>query len=117
MTREVDARAGAERAAFVLAHGYAATSLLTYYGEGSLPVAQLDECARWSFEAPPSEALFAAPGLAFGAANSGFGAELAVHFRHVEEIARLPRRAEGTEVETYLLFRVSDPTGPVLEKD
>jgi hypothetical protein len=117
LTREVDARAGAERAAFVLAHGYAATSLLTYYGEGSLPVVQLDECARWSFEAPPSEALFAAPGLAFGAANSGFGAELAVHFRHVEEIARLPRRAEGTEVETYLLFRVSDPTGPVLEKD
>jgi hypothetical protein len=104
LTREVDARAGAERAAFVLAHGYAATSLLTYYGEGSLPVVQLDERARWSFEAPPSEALFAAPGLAFGAANSGFG-------------ARLPRRAEGTEVETYLLFRVSDPTGPVLEKD
>ena len=117
LTREVDARAGAERAAFVLAHGYAATSLLTYYGEGSLPVVQLDERARWSFEAPPSEALFAAPGLAFGAANSGFGAELAVHFRHVEEIARLPRRTEGTDLETYGLYRVSDPTGPVLEKD
>src|SRR5277367_939231 len=117
LTREVDAHAGAERAAFVLAHGYAATSLLTYYGEGSLPVVQLDERARWSFEAPPSEALFAAPGLAFGAANSGFGDELAVRFRHVEEIARLPRRADGTDLETYALYRVSDPTGLVLEKD
>ena len=117
LTREVDARAGAERAAFVLAHGYAATSLLTYYGEGSLPVVQLDERARWSFEAPPSEALFAAPGLAFGAANSGFGAELAVRFRHVEEIARLSRRAEVADLEAYGLYRVSDPTGPVLEKD
>ena len=78
---------------------------------------QLDERARWSFEAPPSEALFAAPGLAFGAANSGFGAELAVRFRHVEEIARLSRRTEGTDLEAYGLYRVSDPTGRVLEKD
>ncbi|HEY3720817.1 MAG TPA: glycosyltransferase family 39 protein [Roseiarcus sp.] len=117
LAREVDARAGVERAAFVLAHGYAATSLLTWYGEGSLPVVQLDERARWSFEPPPSEALFAAPGLAFGAANSGFGAELVERFRHVEEIARLPRRAEGTDLESYGLYRVSDPTGQVLEKD
>ncbi|MFZ2109137.1 MAG: hypothetical protein WAV18_27825 [Roseiarcus sp.] len=43
--------------------------------------------------------------------------ELAAHFRHVEEIARLPRRAEGMDLETYGLYRVSDPTGRVLEKD
>ena len=55
--------------------------------------------------------------LAFGAANSGFGAELAVRFRHVEEIARLPRRTEGMNLEAYGLYRVSDPTGRVLEKD
>jgi hypothetical protein len=40
-----------------------------------------------------------------------------VRFRHVEEIARLPRRAEGADLEAYGLYRVSDPTGPVLEKD
>ena len=45
------------------------------------------------------------------------GAELAAHFRHVEEIARLARRHDGTEVEAYGLYRVSGPTGPVLEKD
>ena len=117
LAREVGARAHAEGAAFILAHGYAATSLLTYYGDGSLPVVQRDERARWSFESPPSEALFSAPGLAFGAANSTFGAELAVHFRHVDEIARLARRHDGTEVEAYGLYRVSGPTGAVLENN
>ena len=117
LAREVDARARAEGAAFILAHGYAATSLLTYYGDGSLPVVQRDERARWSFEPPLSEALFGGLGLAFGAANSGYGAELASHFRHVEEIARLPRRHDGTEVEAYGLYRVSEPTGPVLESN
>jgi 4-amino-4-deoxy-L-arabinose transferase-like glycosyltransferase len=117
LAREVDARARADGAGFILAHGYAATSLLTYYGDGSLPVVQRDERARWSFESPPSETLFNAPGLAFGAANSGYGAELATHFRHVEEIARLARRHDGTEVESYGLYRVSEPTGPVLGND
>jgi 4-amino-4-deoxy-L-arabinose transferase-like glycosyltransferase len=117
LAREVDARARAEGAAFILAHGYAATSLLTYYGDGSLPVVQRDERDRWSFESAPSEGLFSAPGLAFGAANSSYGAELRAHFRSVEEIARLPRLHDGTELETYGLYRVSDPTGPVLEGD
>jgi len=117
LAREVDARAHEEGAAFILAHGYAATSLLTYYGDGSLPVVQRDERARWLFEAPPAEALFAAPGVAFGAANSDYGPELAAHFSQVVEIARLPRRHDGTAVEFYVLYRVSDPKGPVLEKD
>jgi len=117
LAAEADARAHAEGAAFILARGYATTSLLTYYGDGSLPVVQRDERARWTFESPPSEALFSAPGLAFGAANSSYAAELAAHFRHVEEIARLVRRHDGTEVEAYALYRVSGPTGPVLEKD
>ena len=117
LAREVDARARAEGAAFILTHGYAATSLLTYYGDGSLPVVQRDERTRWSFEPAPPEALFSAPGLAFGAANSGFAAELAAHFRQVVEIARLARRHDGMEVEAYGLYRVSGPTGPVLEKD
>jgi 4-amino-4-deoxy-L-arabinose transferase-like glycosyltransferase len=117
LAREVDARARVDGAAFILAHGYAATSLLTYYGDGSLPVVQRDERARWSFQSPPSEALFSAPGLAFGAANSGYSAELAAHFRHVEEITRLARRHDGTEVESYGLYRVSEPTGPVLGND
>jgi hypothetical protein len=116
-THEVDSRARVEGAAFILAHGYAATSLLTYYGDGSIPVVQRDERRRWSFEAAPSEALFASPGLAVGEAKTGFGAELAAHFSHVEEIARLPRRHDGADVETFVVYRVRDPSGPVLEKE
>jgi 4-amino-4-deoxy-L-arabinose transferase-like glycosyltransferase len=114
LAREVDAQARAEDAAFVLAHGYAATSLLTYYGGGAIPVVQRDERRRWSFAAAPSEALFASPGLAVGEAGSGYGAELAAHFRGVEEVARLPRRHDGAEVETFVVYRVRDAKGPVL---
>ena len=52
---EVFARARDENAAFLLAHGYAATSLLTYYGPTAPPVFQAEERARWLFEPPPDE--------------------------------------------------------------
>jgi len=114
LTRDIDARARDEGAHFILAHGYAATSLLTYYGDGSIPVVQRDERRRWSFEPAPPDDLFDAPGLAVGAANSGYGEELAAHFRRVEEIARMPRRTAGRDVETFILFRVSGAIIPVL---
>ena len=114
---EVFSRARDENAAFVLAHGYAATSLLTYYGQTSPPVVQAEERARWLFQPPPDEALFEKPGLAFGEATGQFGAELAKKFRHVEEIARLPRLFDGAKVQEFALYRVSEPIAPVLAPD
>ena len=114
LTDEVFSRARDENAAFVLAHGYAATSLLTYYGANALPVIQAEERARWLFEPPPEEALFAGPGLAFGEATRDFGAQLGKKFRHVDEIARLPRLFDNAKVQEFTLYRVSDPIAPVL---
>ena len=111
---QVFSRARDENAAFVLAHGYAATSLLTYYGANAPPVIQAEERARWSFEPPPDAALFAKPGLAFGEGTPSFGAELAKKFHHVEVIARLPRLFDGAKVQEFVLYRVSDPIATVL---
>jgi 4-amino-4-deoxy-L-arabinose transferase-like glycosyltransferase len=114
LAREVDARAKEQGAAFVLARGYAAASLLTYYGDGALPVIQREERARWLFQPPPPEGLFASPGVALGEAKSGYAAELAAHFRHVETIARLSRLYRGVPAEEFVLYRVGEPIGPVL---
>ena len=117
LAREVDARAHEQGAAYILARGYAATSLLTYYGDASLPVVQRDQRERWSFEAAPPEALFAATGLAFGEANRDYRAELAAHFHEVEEVARLSRVHGGRRVEEFVLYRVGDAIEPGPQKD
>ena len=114
LAREVDQLARDAGAAFVITRGYAATSLLTYYGDPALRVVERDQRERWLFEDAPPEALFAAPGLAFGEADRGFAAELAPHFAEVEEIARLVRRPHGRSTETYVVYRVADPIPPVL---
>jgi 4-amino-4-deoxy-L-arabinose transferase-like glycosyltransferase len=114
LAAEVFAHARDENAAFLIAHGYAATSLLTYYGPAAPPVLQDGERARWLFEPPPDEALLAKPGLAFGKADRAFGADLSKRFRHVDEIARLPRLFDGARVQEFALYRVSDPIAPVL---
>ena len=115
LTGEVDRLARQRGAAFVTARGYAATSLLTYYGDPALLVVQRDQRQRWLFQDSPSERLFAAPGLAFGEAGSDFAAELAPHFAQIEEVARLQRRPNGRPMETYVVYRVADPIPPVLE--
>ena len=112
LARDVFARAKADRAPYILARGYAATSLLIYYGEPAPPIWQAEDPERWTFAPPPDTLGLASAGLAFGEIGRGFEAELATRFRHVREIARLPRRAGGASVAEYGLYRVSDPVSP-----
>ncbi len=109
LSREVFARARADHAAFILARGYAATSLLTYYGEAAPPVLQAEERERWEFQPAASGSLFAAPGLAFGDIGRGFEAELSTRFARVEPAGRLARHSGAMEIGDYALFRVSEP--------
>ena len=110
LSAQVFARAHEEHAAFVLARGYAATSLLTYYGPASPPVVEIGQDERWLFRPAPEAALFAAPGLAF--AEADHDPDLASRFRHVQQIARLPRRVGGADAQDFTLYRVSGPIAP-----
>ncbi len=112
LTLKVDAAARERRAAFLLTRGYAATSLLTYYGDSKLPVAQSEERSRWDFEPKIAENIFDAPGLALGEAGRGYEAELGERFRHVQEIARLSRSSLGGTTAEYILYSVADPIHP-----
>ena len=111
LAREVDAKARDEGAAYVLARGYAATSLLSWYGDGAVPVAQSEERERWIF-APAPVLSRTAPGLAVGEAGRDYESELRARFREVEPVGRLERNQGGADVDDYELFRVSDPIGP-----
>jgi 4-amino-4-deoxy-L-arabinose transferase-like glycosyltransferase len=100
LAAQVYAQAGDSR--FILAEGYAATSLLSYYGPGAPPVAELGEPERWSFR-PPVD--LSGPGLAFG--RPGMAEALARAHLRATPLATLRRRVGGVELETYTLFAIA----------
>ena len=115
LAREVDARAKAEGAAYLVTQGYALTSLMTVYGDPSIAVVQPEQRIRWIFTPSPPEALFRAPGLAIAEAGRRYDLLLRMRFRDVESAGTVQRRRAGRPVETYELFRVADPYAPVLD--
>jgi Dolichyl-phosphate-mannose-protein mannosyltransferase len=117
LAHDLDFEARAENAAYVLTQGYALTSLMTYYGDPSIAIVQPEQRIRWIFEPAPSEALFAAPGLALGEAGRRFDLILKMRYRTVEPVGVLERRRAGDLLGTYELYRVADPFAAALDPD
>jgi 4-amino-4-deoxy-L-arabinose transferase-like glycosyltransferase len=115
LARDLDAKAHTNNAAYVLTQGYALTSLMTYYGDPALPVAQPEQRMRWIFEPEPRESQLAEPGLALGEPGRRFDLILKMRFRKVEPAGLLQRRQAGGTFEAYELYRVADPYAPVLD--
>ena len=99
LAQDLDARARADSAAFVLTQGYALTSLMSYYGDREIAVVQPEQRMRWIFEPQPPETLFAAPGLAIGEPGRRFDLVLGMRFREVAPAGLLERRGGGGAVE------------------
>ena len=115
LARDLDAKARAEGAGYVLTQGYALTSLMTYYGDPTIAVVQPEQRIRWIFEPAPPETLFASPGLALGEPGRHFDLILKMRFREVEPAGPLQRRQAGGTLEAYELYRVSDPYPSVMD--
>jgi hypothetical protein len=115
LARDLDARAHADGAAYILTQGYALTSLMSYYADPAIPVVQPEQRVRWIFEPQPPETMFAAPGLALAEQGRHFDLILKMSFRDVEPAGLLQRRQAGGTLEAYELYRVADPYGPVLD--
>jgi 4-amino-4-deoxy-L-arabinose transferase-like glycosyltransferase len=101
LSAETFAAARARSAGFVLAQGYAATSLLSFYGPSAPPVIEAGEPQRWTFR-PPVDTR--GPGLAFG--PPAFAATLGRLYARVTPVETLRRRVGGVELEPYVLFTV-----------
>ncbi len=93
LSAEVFDVARAQKSRFVLAEGYAATSLLSFYGPGAPEVAEVGEPERWTFR-PPVDAV--GQGLAFG--RPRFGEVLGRRFASVTPLRTLRRRVGGVEL-------------------
>ena len=104
MAAETFALARARDAGFLIAQGYAATSLLSFYGSPSPDVVEAGEPERWTFRPPVK---VSGEGLAFG--SPSFADELARRYDHVAPLATLRRRVGGVERERYVLFSISGP--------
>jgi 4-amino-4-deoxy-L-arabinose transferase-like glycosyltransferase len=115
LARDLDAKARAEGAAYVLTQGYALTSLMTYYGGREIAIVQPEQRMRWIFEPEPPESLFAAPGLALGEPDRRFDLILKMRFSKVEPAGLLQRRRVGGTLEDYEVYRVADPYAPVMD--
>jgi MFS family permease len=115
LARDLDAKARAEGAPYVLTQGYALTSLMTYYGDPAIPIVQPEQRMRWIFEPQPAETQFAAPGLALGEPGRRFDLILKMRFHEVEPAGLLQRRQPGGGLEAYELYRVADPYASVLD--
>ncbi len=115
LAHDVDVRARAEGASNLLTQGYALASLMSYYGDPAIAVVQPEQRIRWIFAPSPAESLFAAPSLAIAEAGRRYDLVLKMRYRHVEPVGTIARRRAGRPVQTYELFRVADPTAPVLD--
>jgi 4-amino-4-deoxy-L-arabinose transferase-like glycosyltransferase len=115
LARDLETKARAENAPYVLTQGYALSSLMTYYGDPAIPVVQPEQRMRWIFEPEPPESLFAASGLAIGEPGRHFDLILGMRYRKVEPAGLLQRRQPGGALEAYELYRVADPYAPVLD--
>jgi dolichyl-phosphate-mannose-protein mannosyltransferase len=115
LARDLDAKARADNAPYVLTQGYALTSLMTYYGDPAIPIVQPQQRIRWIFEPEPPESLFAAPGLALGEPGRHFDLILKMRFHEVEPAGLLQRRQPGGALEAYELYQVGDPYATVLD--
>jgi 4-amino-4-deoxy-L-arabinose transferase-like glycosyltransferase len=113
---EVDAFRRAHGARAVLTSGYALTGWLAFYLPSGPPVVQLNERVRWVNAPAPDRDLFRGPLLYVCEGGCG-GADLArARFESVREIARIPRRRRGVEIETYSVFRVQGARGDPLDR-
>ncbi len=115
LAAELDARAKAEGAPYVLTQGYALTSLMRFYGDPSIAMIQPEQRIRWIFEPAPPESLFARPGLALAEADRRYDLVLKMRFHTVEPLGTIERRRAGELIQTYALYRVADPCAPVLD--
>jgi Dolichyl-phosphate-mannose-protein mannosyltransferase len=113
--RELDVRAKAAGAPYIVTQGYALTSLMRFYGDPSIAVVQPDQRIRWIFEPSPPESLFASPGLALAETGRRFDLILKMRFRSVEPLGALERRRAGQPIQAYELYRVAEPYAPVLD--
>jgi 4-amino-4-deoxy-L-arabinose transferase-like glycosyltransferase len=98
----------------ILSANYSTAVLLSYYGRPDGEYHQISERVRWSNEPPPDPALFEGPILFASRQDPKMEKKLRKRFGEVEQLETVRRVARGQPYETYDLWRIAKPIGPVL---
>lgn len=96
-------------AAYIATTSYGTTGQLAFYLDKNWRVFQLNERIRYGHLPEPDPSLRTTSGLVVELARRKSQAKLAQHFAKVEPLGTLTRSHHGTPVETYELFRISEP--------
>ena len=113
--RAVEAQRQAAGAQWIATTSYATTGQLAFQEPPTIPVLQLDERIRYVNLPPPDPLVLAAPGLYVELDRRADEALLRRRFRSVTRLENLSRDSAGAPISAYVLYRIADPIGPVLD--
>ncbi|MBO0345838.1 glycosyltransferase family 39 protein [Roseibium sp. CAU 1637] len=118
--RQIEQIAEAEDAHFVLTSSYGLTGHLDFLLKGhtavsQAPVSQVNERIRYIMAPQTSSESFGGTGLYVTTNRRDRSALLLDRFADVRLIAEFPRQVRGVELEQMRVYRMSDPTGSVLD--
>jgi hypothetical protein len=99
----------------ILTTDYTLASALAYFLPSHAPVEQISDRIRWVNEPQPDPALFTGSMLYVCKNACGQLDKLPERFGRIEFLARFPRARNGRVIETYALYRLSQPREPVLD--
>lgn len=96
-------------AAYIATTSYGTTGQLAFYLDQRWPVLQLNERIRYVHLPEPDRELFTKPGIVVELSRRDPKVDLLTRFKTVEPLGSLTRTHQGTPLQTYVVYRVSDP--------
>jgi len=96
-------------AAYIATTSYGTTGQLAFYLDQRWPVLQLNERIRYVHLPEPDRELFTKPGIVVELSRRDPKVDLLARFKTVEPLGSLTRTHQGTPLQTYVVYRVSDP--------
>jgi 4-amino-4-deoxy-L-arabinose transferase-like glycosyltransferase len=106
---EVEKTARGAKVAYIATTSYGTTGQLAFHLDRRWPVFQLTERTRYVHLPEPDRGLLHKPGLVVELARRKPLSELAARFTNVEPLGSLTRNYLGLPLQTYAVYRVSNP--------
>ena len=114
LAAEVDKLRVAQGAKWFATSSYATTGQLAFRFKFGPPVVQLNERIRYAHLPPVEEGILRAPAIYLELKRNLVLDLLTVRFASVTSLGTLTRRHGDNTLDTYVVYRVAEPIGPVL---
>jgi 4-amino-4-deoxy-L-arabinose transferase-like glycosyltransferase len=113
-TAQVTKTAEQAGATYIATTSYGTTGHLAFYLDQRWPVLQLNDRIRYLHLPAPDSGMFTKPGIVVELTRRDPKAALSARFKDVEPLGSLTRNHQGIPLQTYVVYRVSNPIGDPL---